>query len=110
MDKVKVYNYADDNTASYAHKKADTMKTTLETESCTTMTGLIKTRCKLTQKYSRLSVGPKTSAVVKSFNIAGQEIVCQDVVKLLGTELDYMLNFDTQMSNICYKAARQLTY
>ena len=28
MDKVKVYNYADDNTAPYAYKKAETMKTT----------------------------------------------------------------------------------
>ena len=36
---------------------------------------------------------------MKSFNIAGQEIACQEVVKLLGIELDYMLNFDTQVSS-----------
>ena len=34
------------------------------------------------------SVGSKTFAVVKSFNIAGQEIACQKVVKLFDIELD----------------------
>ena len=47
------------------------------------------------EKFQAFSVGPKTSATVKSF-------------KLLGTELDYMLNFDTQVSNICQKAAGYL--
>ena len=47
------------------------------------------------ENFQDFSVGPKTSAVVKSFTIAGQESVCQELVKLLGTELDYMLNSDT---------------
>ena len=60
------------------------------------------------EKFQAFSVGLKTTAVVKSFNMNGQEIACQEVVKLLGIELDYMQNFDTQVSNICQKAARQL--
>ena len=60
------------------------------------------------EKFKGFPVGPKTSAVVKSFSIAGQEIFCQETVKLLGTELDFMLNFDTQVSNICQNAASQL--
>ena len=61
-------------------------------------------------KFQAFSVGPKTSAsaVVKSFNINGQKISCQEVVKLLDIELDYMLNFDTQVSNICQEASGQL--
>ena len=108
MDKVKVYNYADDNTASYAHKNAETMKTTLETESCTTTDCFDKNQMQANpEKFLAFSVVPKTPAIVKSFNIASQEIVCQEVVKLLGTELDYTFNFGTQVSNVCQKAAIQ---
>ena len=37
LDKTKMYNYADDNTESYAHKNVEIMKTTLESETCTTI-------------------------------------------------------------------------
>ena len=59
-------------------------------------------------KFQAFSVGPKTSKAVKPFNINCQEIACQETVKLLGIEIDYMLNFDSQVSHICQKAARQL--
>ena len=32
LEKVKMYNYADDNTESYAHRKAEVMKSTVESE------------------------------------------------------------------------------
>ena len=109
LTKMKLYNYADDNTASYAHRKVETMKDTLETETSTTIDWFDNNQMQANpEKFQAFSVGPKTFSLVKSFNIAGQEIACQEVVKLLGIELDYMLNFDTQVSNICQKAARQL--
>ena len=64
MDKVKVYNYADDNTASYAHKRTETTKTTDKNQMQANP-----------EKFQAFSVGPKTSAVtvVKSFNIEAME-------------------------------------
>ena len=109
LDKVKMYNYADDNTESYAHRKAEVMKSTLESETVITIDWFDKNQMQANpDKFQAFSVGPKTSKAVKSFNINGQEIACQETVKLLGIEIDYMLNFDTQVSHICQKAARQL--
>ena len=64
MDKVKVYNYANDNTASYTHKRTETTKTTDKNQMQADP-----------EKFQAFSVGPKTSAVtvVKSFNFAGYE-------------------------------------
>ena len=44
----------------------------------------------------------------KSLFLNGTEIKCEDSVKLLGVAIDYLLNFDLYVSNICKKAARQI--
>ena len=44
----------------------------------------------------------------KSFSVAGNTILCEETVKLLGVALDYQLNFNEQVSRICQKVARQL--
>ena len=44
-----------------------------------------------------------------SLTICGSEIKCEDSVELLGVTIDFMLNFDTRVSNICRnKAAKQI--
>ena len=89
LDKVKMYNYADDNTESYARKNEETMKTTLETETCTTINWFDNNQMQANpEKFQAFSVGPKTSAVIKSFSINGQEIACQEGV----IEIDFMRN------------------
>ena len=45
---------------------------------------------------------------VKHFTLAGVDIPCEENVKLLGVELDFVLNFDKQIKNMCMKAVRQL--
>ena len=45
---------------------------------------------------------------MKHFTLAGVDIPCEEIVKLLGVELDFMLNFDKQIKNMYMKAARQL--
>ena len=76
LTKMKVYNYADDNTASYAHRKVETMKDTLETETSTTIDWFDNNQMQANpEKFQAFSVGPITFSLVKSFNIAGQEIV-----------------------------------
>ena len=45
---------------------------------------------------------------MKNFTITGVDIPCEETVKLLGVEFDFMLNFDNQIKKICTKVARQL--
>ena len=63
-------------------------------------------------KFQAFFVGPKTLEVVKSSNRNDQEIACQEVVKLLGTELDYMLNSDYMSESYttaeCFATYRQV--
>lgn len=85
------------------------MKTILENESNTLIDWFTFNQMQANpEKFQAISVGQKTSSAIKSFNIAGKEIACEDQVKLLGIDIDYMLNFDAQISTICKKAAMQL--
>ena len=59
-------------------------------------------------KFQAVAVGVKSFEQVKHFFLAGVDIPCEETVKLLGVELDFMLNFDKQIKNMCMKAARQL--
>ena len=43
-----------------------------------------------------------------SFDIGGTLLECESEVKLLGVTIDYMLDFNSHITNICRKAARQL--
>ena len=44
----------------------------------------------------------------KSLFLNGTEIKCEGSLKLQGVTIDYQLNFDLHISNICKKAARQI--
>ena len=59
-------------------------------------------------KFQAISVGKKTYAEMKNIQIAEVNITCEENVKLLGVEHDYKLNFDTQITKMCKKAAKQL--
>ena len=45
---------------------------------------------------------------MKNIQIAEVDITCEESVKLLGKELDCKLNFDSQITNMCIKATKQL--
>ncbi len=59
-------------------------------------------------KFQAISIGKKSHEELKSFNIANNTILCEDSVKLLGIELDYLINFNEQITKISQKVARQL--
>ena len=40
--------------------------------------------------------------------VSGSEIKCEKIVKLLGVHIDYQLNFDNHISDLCRKADQQL--
>ena len=52
-------------------------------------------------KFRAIAVGQKSASVIKDFKIAGTEITCEEQVKFLGIEIDFLLNFDAQISIIC---------
>jgi hypothetical protein len=44
-----------------------------------------------------------------NIKIKTANIVCDEVVKLLGIDIDYQLNLDKHIQNICRKASQQLS-
>ena len=58
-------------------------------------------------KFQAIMLGKSGFENCKSLFLNGTEIKCEDSVKLLGVTIDYLLNFDLHVSNICKKAARQ---
>ena len=104
-----MYNYADDNTLSYCHKILDILKSVLQQESIILLDWFGTNQMQANPaKFQAISVGKKTYAEMKNIQIAEVNITCEENVKLLGVELDYKLNFDTQITKMCKKAAKQL--
>ena len=52
--------------------------------------------------------GEKTKVEDITFNLDNNIIKCEESVKLLGVTIDFQLNFNVQVSNICKKASKQL--
>ena len=104
-----LYNYADDNTLSYADNDFERLICILEKE-ISVLIEWFKINCMQANpdKFQAIAVGNKTYAKKPVFNIESAEITCDDVVKLLGIDIDYQLNFNIHIKNICRKASQQL--
>jgi hypothetical protein len=59
-------------------------------------------------KFQAIAIGKKTNKHNLTFNLNGNNITCEDNVKLLGVTIDPNLNFNNHISEICKKASRQL--
>ena len=59
-------------------------------------------------KFQAIMLGKNGHDNCTSLTICGSEIKCEDSVKLLGVTIDFKLNFEIHISNICRKAARQI--
>ena len=104
-----LYNYADDNTLSFSDKNLDTVKQTLENDSMTLIQWFSDNKMEANpDKFQAISLGKKTHDSNISFTLDGSEIKCDEEVKLVGVTIDFRLNFDSHISNICRKASRQL--
>ena len=109
IEKSTLYNYADDNTLGYRHKNPEILKSVLEAESNILVQWFSINQMQANpEKFQAMAVGKSTYETIKTFNIGAASISCDAHVKLLGIDVDYMLNFDRQISNICKKAAIQL--
>ena len=104
-----LYNYADDNTISFNHKNPETVKSVIETESNILIDWFNFNQMQANpDKFQAIALGKKSHETLTEFNIDNNNIKCEDSVKLLGIDIDFMLNFDQQITNMCKKAARQL--
>ena len=104
-----LYNYADDNTLSYVNDNYEKLIDILEKES-SVLIDWFKFNCMQANpdKFQAIAVGNKTHAKTPVFKIESAEITCDKVVKLLGIVIDYQLNFNYHIKNICRKASQQL--
>ena len=102
---TSLYNYADDNTLSYAGYNLDELITKLETDSLILIDWFTINHMKANpDKFQALAIGSKTHEKNIIFNINNNEIKCEDEVKLLGVTIDYQLKFNTHIANICKKS------
>ena len=60
------------------------------------------------EKFQALAIGKKTIDKKPVFEINDVKISCDETVKLLGVEIDYLMKFDSHISSICRKAAQQI--
>ena len=59
-------------------------------------------------KFQAFAVGGETFDEKPTFNIGEAEISGDETVKFLGTEIDSLLSFDTQVSNMCKRVSQQI--
>ena len=59
-------------------------------------------------KFQAIYIGQKTLDAISLFHLNDTVINCDDIVTLLGINIDFMLNFNDHISEICKKASQQL--
>lgn len=104
-----LYNYADDNTLSYISPNYDELISALQTDSVELINWFKVNKMQANpEKFQVLAVGKKTFSKNPCINIQSATISCESTVKLLVIDIDYQLNFDVHIGNICRKASQQL--
>ena len=108
-EKSNLYNYADDNTISYASDDPNEVKSVLEKESLVLIKWFTDNQMQANpEKFQAIAMGQKSKKHEFSFSLPGANIKCEEEVKLLGVTIDFQLNFKSHVSIICKKASRQL--
>ena len=98
VKKRSLYNYVDDNTIAYIHKKLEILQQILVKESLSLIQWFENNPMKANpDKFQDICVGTRTFEVIKSFQLGDTKITCEDKVSLL----DVQLNFKDKISYIC---------
>ena len=111
VEKSKLFNYADDNTLSYADSSYNTIMEVLVSDSKNAMTWFKENFMQANpSKFQVMFLNPPRNfdPVPKSITIGDCVIEANNQVVLLGISIDNKLNFDLHVSKLCQKAARQL--
>ena len=104
-----LYNYADDNTLSFLSPDFEELTKVLQCEG-KILIAWFRFNCMQANpnKFQTIAAGKRTHEKSTSFKFGSIDIKCDEVVKLLGIDIDFRLNFDNHISNICKKASQQL--
>ena len=110
IKQASLYNYADDNTLACFSRSLPKLVEVLEEEAGNALSWLDQNEMIANpNKFHALFVKKdQTDTSGINLDFLGQSIQSEESVKLLGVTLDYKLNFDPHISNICKKAASQL--
>ena len=105
---VKLYNYADDNTLVFSHRKKSTMVSHLENAAQQAINWFNANAMKANpNKFQFLYLNRNKKDPI-DIHLQGSSLMPDPVVKLLGVQFDDLLLFDTHISTICSKAAKQI--
>ena len=89
-----VHNYADDNTVLYCDYDINKVVNTLEADSLKLINWFsINLMKAIPDKFQAIAIAKKTTTQKLTFNLNGNNITCEDNVKLLGVTIDSDLNF-----------------
>jgi hypothetical protein len=108
----KLYNYADDNTLSQSGTDLNGSAKSLEKESAMLIDCFPNNKMKANpDKFQAIAIGNKYKNEDMKFDFDGNEILCENEVKLLGVTIDCQLKINTHISEIClikksFKAVR----
>ena len=110
IKQATMYNYADDNTLAYFSRSLPDLIKVLEKEAGNALSWLKQNEMIANpDKFHALFVKKdQTNTLGINVDFQGHTIKSEENVKLLGVTLDYKLNFDPHISNLCKKAASQL--
>ena len=110
IKEATLHNYADDNTLAYFSKTLSNLIGVLEEEAGVALTWLKQNQMIANpEKFDALLIKKdQTNTSGENFNIHGKTFKSEETVKLLGIHLDYKLNFEQHISELCRKAASQL--
>ena len=110
IKQATMYNYADDNKLAFFSKSLPDLVKVLENEADSTLSWLEQNEMIANpNKFHALFVKKdQTNTCGINLDFQGHSIKSEETVKLLGVTLDYKLNFDPHISNLCKKAAAQL--
>ena len=109
INKSTLFNYADDNTLSFYTSNFDEPISVLQSESNILIDWFHFNMMQANpDKFQSVAIGKSTFSKKPLFKIGDADITCEKVVKLLGIDIDYKLNFDTHIQGLCKKAATQI--
>ena len=104
-----LYSYAGDNTISLSSPDFDRLIQVLQKERLTLFNWFCVNCLQANPgKFQAIGVRKKTHDKNLTLKVSDIHIKCEDVVKLLGVDIDYQINFDQYTSNLCRKAGQQL--
>ena len=97
-----LYNYADENTLSFHSPAFEELIKVLQCEG-KILIDWFSFNCMQANpnKFQAIAAGKRTHEKSPSFKFGSIDIKCDEVVKLLGIDIDFRLNFDNHISNIC---------